>query len=83
MPVQMSTTTVPRFTTTGPATDVPERPADARFRDHEVEVPAGHVDTTAAELRARVCAAFDCPEEDLLGLPNPLDTHPVIPEEVA
>jgi DDE superfamily endonuclease len=37
----------------------------------------------AAELRARVCAAFDCPEEDLLGLPGPLATHPVIPEEVA
>jgi transposase len=38
---------------------------------------------TAAELRARVCAAFDCPEEDLLGLPGPLDAHLVIPEEVA
>jgi transposase len=38
---------------------------------------------TAAELRARVCAAFDCPEEDLLGLPDPLDTHRVIPEQVA
>ena len=38
---------------------------------------------TAAELRARVCAAFDCPEEDLLGLPVPLATHPVIPKEVA
>ncbi len=38
---------------------------------------------TAAELRTRVCAAFDCPEEDLLGLPVPLATHPGIPEEVA
>src|SRR4051794_8465055 len=38
---------------------------------------------TAAELRARVCAAFNCPEEDLLGLPVPLDAHLVIPEEVA
>jgi transposase len=37
----------------------------------------------ATELRARVCAAFDCPEEDLLGLPVPLDTHRVIPKEVA
>ena len=38
---------------------------------------------TAADLRARVCAAFDCPEEALLGLPDPLDTHLVIPEQVA
>ena len=38
---------------------------------------------TAAELRARVCAAFDCPDEDLLGLPVSLATHLVIPEEVA
>jgi transposase len=38
---------------------------------------------TAAELRSRVCAAFDCPDEDLLGRPVPLDTHRVIPEEVA
>jgi transposase len=38
---------------------------------------------SAAELRARVCAAFDCPEEDLLGLPVPLDAHRVIPEQVA
>jgi len=38
---------------------------------------------TAAELRTRVCAAFGCPEEDLLGLPVPLDAHLVIPEEVA
>ena len=37
----------------------------------------------AAELRARVCAAFNCPEEDLLGLPVPFATHLVIPEEVA
>lgn len=73
MPVQMSTTTVPRFTATGPATDVPERPADARFRDHEVEVPAGHFDTTAAELRALCAEAvvgdrvhLTGPEEELL-----------------
>ena len=38
---------------------------------------------SAAELRARVCAAFDCPEEALLGLPAPLDAHCVIPKEVA
>jgi transposase len=38
---------------------------------------------TAAELRARVCAAFDCPDEDLLGLPVPLATHLGISEEVA
>jgi transposase len=38
---------------------------------------------TAAELRARVCAAFDCPEEALLGLPDPLAAHSVIPEQVA
>ena len=38
---------------------------------------------TAPELRARVCAAFGCPEEELLGLPVPLDAHLVIPEEVA
>jgi DDE superfamily endonuclease len=37
----------------------------------------------AAELRARVCAAFDCPDENLLGWPGSLLTHPVIPEEVA
>ena len=38
---------------------------------------------TAAELRARVCAAFDCPAEHLLGLPVPLATHPGGPEQVA
>jgi transposase len=38
---------------------------------------------SAAELRARVCAAFDCADEDLLGRPVPLDAHRVIPEEVA
>ena len=38
---------------------------------------------SAAELRARVCAAFDCPDQDLLGLPVALDAHLVIPEEVA
>jgi transposase len=38
---------------------------------------------TAAELRTRVCTAFDCPEEDLLGVPVPLAAHPSIPEEVA
>ena len=38
---------------------------------------------TAAELRTRVCAAFDCPEADLLGLPVPLAAHLVIPEQVA
>jgi transposase len=37
----------------------------------------------AAELRARVCTAFNCPEEDLLGLPMPLDAHRPIPELVA
>ena len=37
----------------------------------------------AAELRARVCAAFDCPDEDLLGLPDSPDAHRVIPEKVA
>ena len=37
----------------------------------------------AAELRARVCAAFDCPEETLLGWPAPLLNHSIIPEEVA
>jgi hypothetical protein len=43
--------------------------------------PAGLL--TAAELRARVCAAFDCPAEDLSGLPIPLDTHRDLPEAVA
>jgi transposase len=38
---------------------------------------------TAAELRARVCAAFDCPEAALLGLPVSLDAPRGIPEEVA
>jgi transposase len=38
---------------------------------------------TAAQLRARVCAVFDCPDEDLLGQPGPLPTHLAIPEEVA
>jgi len=38
---------------------------------------------SAPELRARVCAAFDCPDEDLLGLPVPLHTHVIIPKEVA
>jgi transposase len=38
---------------------------------------------TAAELRTRVCAAFDCPEADLLGLPVPLNAHLSIPEKVA
>jgi hypothetical protein len=38
---------------------------------------------TAAELRTRVCAAFDCPAEELLGLPVPLAAHQLIPEEVA
>jgi len=38
---------------------------------------------SAAELRARVCAAFDCPDEALLGLPVPLAAHHLIPEEVA
>jgi transposase len=38
---------------------------------------------TAAELRARVCTAFDCPEEDMLGLPVPLDADLIIPKEVA
>jgi transposase len=38
---------------------------------------------TAAELRTRVCATFDCPEEELLGLPVALDAHRLIPEEVA
>jgi len=38
---------------------------------------------TAAELRVRVCAAFDCPLEDLLGLPVPLDAHPSVPAKVA
>jgi len=37
---------------------------------------------SAAELRARVCAAFDCPDDEVLGLPVPLDTHLAIPEEV-
>jgi hypothetical protein len=38
---------------------------------------------TAAELRARVCAAFDCPGEELLGRPVRLATPSGIPEEVA
>jgi len=38
---------------------------------------------TAADLRARVCAAFDCPLEDLLGLAVALDTHPSVPAKVA
>jgi transposase len=38
---------------------------------------------TAAELRTRVCATFDCPDEELLGLPLPLAAHSLIPEEVA
>jgi transposase len=38
---------------------------------------------TAAELRARVCAAFDCPDEALLGLPVPLAGHHLTPEQVA
>ena len=38
---------------------------------------------TAAELRARVCAACDCPDEVLLGQPVPLARHPVIPEALA
>src|SRR5438067_1954134 len=38
---------------------------------------------TAAELRERVCAAFDCPLEDLLGLPVPLDARHSIPAKVA
>jgi transposase len=38
---------------------------------------------TAAELRTRVCAAFNCPLEDLLGLAAPLDTHQSVPAKVA
>jgi transposase len=38
---------------------------------------------TAAELRERVCAAFDCPLEDVLGLPVPLDARHSIPAKVA
>ena len=38
---------------------------------------------TAAELRARVCAALACPLEDLLGLPEPLDHHQPVPANVA
>jgi transposase len=38
---------------------------------------------TAAELRARVCAAFGCPDVDSLGAPGPLDAHLAIPEQVA
>lgn len=38
---------------------------------------------TAAELRERVCAAFDCPLEPLLGLPIPLHAHPSVPAKVA
>jgi transposase len=38
---------------------------------------------TAAELRARVCETFGCPDEALLGLPVPLDVHLPIPEQVA
>jgi DDE superfamily endonuclease len=37
----------------------------------------------AAELCARVCAAFDCPREDLLGLPVPVEAHPSVPAKVA
>ena len=38
---------------------------------------------TVAELRARVCATFDCPDAPSLGEPVPLDSHRSIPEQVA
>lgn len=38
---------------------------------------------TAAALRARVCAAFDCPEDEPLCLPLPPPPDPAIPEQVA
>jgi transposase len=38
---------------------------------------------TAAELRARVCAAFGCPDADSVGAPVPLDAHLAIPKQVA
>jgi hypothetical protein len=53
----MSTTTVPRFTAgTGSAVSgTPGRPTDARYRDHEGEIPTGDFTTTEAELR-ELCA---------------------------
>ncbi len=75
MPVQMSTTTVPRFTTSGPdSTPTGDgRPADARYRDHEVEIPAGDFATTEERLRALCATAvvgdrvhLTGPEEELL-----------------
>ena len=38
---------------------------------------------TVAERCARVAEAFDCAVGEGLGLPAPLDTHPVIPAKVA
>src|SRR5438270_13887575 len=58
-------------------------PIDAKWAHGKRRVVEPARLLTAAELRARVCAAFDCPEEDLLGLPDPLDAHRVIPKEVA
>lgn len=84
MPVQMSTTTVPRFTAGGPstATDLPRRPPDARYRDHGVEVPAGDFAGTAATLRALCATAvvgdrvhLTGPEEELLRAPALLRDH--------
>ncbi|WP_130839031.1 dimethylamine monooxygenase subunit DmmA family protein [Corynebacterium neomassiliense] len=73
MPVQMETTTVPRFTETSPTGGEIQRPADARYRDIEVEVPAGDFDTTATRLLdlCRPAVVGDTvhltgPEEELL-----------------
>lgn len=60
MPVQRETTTVPRFAdTVTAAADTAAcptpRPADARFRDLAVDVPAGDFAATAARLSA-LCA---------------------------
>lgn len=73
MPVQMSTTTVPRFTATDTVPTTPERPAGALYRDHRVDISAGNFAATEAELRALCATAvvgdrvhLTGPEEGLL-----------------
>lgn len=77
MPVQMETTTVPQFPVpAGPAvaaTAPVDRPADARYRDLSVDIPAGDFAATAARL-SDLCATavvgdtvhLTGPEEELL-----------------
>ncbi|AGP30444.1 dimethylamine monooxygenase subunit DmmA family protein [Corynebacterium terpenotabidum] len=73
MSVQMETTTVPRFVDHTPAPENAGRPADARYRDLEVEIPAGNFPGTAAALD-ELCATavvgdtvhLTGPEEELL-----------------